>query len=82
LVLPTYKTHTLKVVLDDRPGIVNEVKSILEEKRVNMVSLNASMPDKGTLKLGMIIRKPDDLGMDSIINIINSLDEAKSMEIE
>jgi putative Mg2+ transporter-C (MgtC) family protein len=81
LVLPSYKTHTLKITLDDRPGIVNEVKSILADKKVNMLSLNASMPDKETLKLSMIIRKPDDLGMDSIINIINSLDEAKSMEI-
>jgi len=82
LLLPSYKTHTLKVTLEDRPGIINEVKSILAVKKVNMVSLNASMPDKDTLKLSMVIRKPGDLGMDSIINIINSLDEAKSMEIE
>ena len=47
-----------------------------------MVSLNASMPDKKTLKLSMIIRKPSELGMDRIINIVNSLDEAQSMEIE
>ena len=80
--LTTYKTHTLKIVLEDRPGIVNSVKSILGEQKVKMVSLNASMPDKSTLKLNMVIRKPSDLGMDKIINLINSIDEAKSMEID
>ena len=47
-----------------------------------MVSLNASMPDKETLKLTMVIRKPGNLGMDSIINLVNSMDAAKSMEID
>ena len=80
--LPTYKNHTLKVSLEDRPGIVNDLRLILKDKKVKVVSLNASMPDKSTLKLSMIIRKPVDLGMDSIINLVNSLDEAKSMEID
>ena len=80
--LGEYRTHTLKVVLDDRPGIVNSVRSILEEHGAKLLSLNASMPDKETLKLAMVVRKPRELGMDRIINLINSLDEAKSMEIE
>lgn len=78
----TYKTHTLKISLDDRPGIINEIKMMLELKKIHMVSLNASMPDKKTLKLSMIIRKPKSVGMDSVINLVNSLDEARSMEIE
>jgi len=80
--LTTYKTHTLKVVLDDRPGIVNDIKLVLLSEKVKMVSLNASMPDKKTLKLSMIIRKPSELGMDKIINLINSIDETKSMEFD
>lgn len=80
--LTTYKTHTLKITVEDRPGIVNDIKSMLMSEKVKMVSLNASMPDKKTLKLSMIIRKPSELGMDRIINIVNTLDEAKSMEIE
>ena len=55
---------------------------MLELKKIHMVSLNASMPDKKTLKLSMIIRKPKSVGMDSVINLVNSLDEARSMEIE
>tara|TARA_B100000131_G_scaffold320847_1_gene370016 strand:- start:743 stop:1402 length:660 start_codon:yes stop_codon:yes gene_type:complete len=78
----TYRTHTLKVTLEDRPGIVNDIKIMLESHKVQMISLNASMPDKSTLKLSMIIRKPSDLGMDRVINLVNGLDEAKSMEIE
>ena len=80
--LTTYRTHTLKIVLDDRPGIVNDVKSILTQRKVKLMSLNAAMPDKKTLKLSMVIRKPDDLGMDSIINLINTLEEAQSMEFD
>ncbi len=79
--LTTYKTHTLKVCLSDRPGIVNDVKTLLGEKNIRVSSLNASMPDKDTLKLSMIIRKPSEIGMDKVINIVNSLDEAQSMEI-
>ena len=79
--LPSFQTHTLKVTLEDRPGIVKELKRVLEERKVKLVSLNASMPDKETLKLNMVIRKPADLGMDHLINMVNGMDEAKSMEI-
>lgn len=80
--LTTYRTHTFKVVLDDRPGLVSDVRAMLEERGVKLMSLNASMPDKKTLKLSMVIRKPDSLGMDKIINLTNTLEEAKSMEFE
>jgi putative Mg2+ transporter-C (MgtC) family protein len=82
LVLLSYKTHMLKITLEDRPGIINDVKEMLADKKVKVVSLNASMPDKETLKLSLAIRKPNNLGMDSIINLMNSLNEAKSMEID
>jgi len=82
LFLTSYKTHTLKVTLDDRPGIINEIKEMLERKKVKVMELNASMPNKDTLKLSLVIRKPRKLGMDSIINMTNSLQEAKSMEID
>ena len=58
------------------------VKMLLEEKSIKVSSLNASMPNKETLKLSMVIRKPSDVGMDKVINLVNSLDEAQSMEIE
>lgn len=77
--LPKYKAHTLKVTLEDRPGIVYDIRSMLMAYKVHIVSLSASMPNKQTLKLEMIIRKPKDLGMDSIINIINSMDESKGV---
>ncbi len=80
--LTSYKVHTLKVSLTDRPGIVNDVKSVLAKRKVKVVSLNASMPDKQTLKLSMVIRKPSEVGMDSVINLINEISEAQSMEIE
>ena len=80
--LPSYRSHTLKIVLDDRPGIVNDIKQILAEKKVHLLSLNASMPNRRTLKLNMVIRKPQALGMDKILSLLCSLEEAQSMEFE
>lgn len=82
LFLPAYRTHTLKVTLRDRPGIVNCIREVLSDNKVKIISLNASMPDKSSLKLSMIIRKPLELGMDKVINLVNKLDEVDSMEIE
>jgi len=80
-VLTTYRTRTLRVSLEDRPGIVNDIRSLLEGQKVKIISLSASMPNKCTLNLEMMIRTPIDLGMDSLIGRINKMDAAKSMEI-
>ena len=82
LLMTQYRTHTLKVTLSDRPGIVNEIKETLLMYKVKVESLNARMPNKKTLKLELIVRKPSDLGMDKLIDILNSIDEAHEMEIE
>ncbi len=82
MLMTTYKTHTIKVTLADRPGIVSEIKETLAIFKVKIVSLNARMPNKKTLKLEMTVRKPNDLGMDKVINIVNSIDEAQDLEIE
>ncbi len=81
-VLTSYGTHTLKIVLDDRPGVVREVRNALAEKNVKLVSLSASMPDRSTLKLSMVIRKPSDLGMDSLINTLTEFSETRSMDLD
>ena len=81
-ILTSYKTRTFKVTLDDRPGIVNDVRTILDEQNVKVVSINVSMPNKSTVKLGTVIRMPSDLKLDKLIGLINKLDEPKSMEIE
>lgn len=82
LMMTTYKTHTIKVTLSDRPGIVNEIKETLSIYKVKVESLNARMPNKKTLKLELIVRKPKDLAMDKMINILNSIDETQDMAID
>ncbi len=82
LLMTQYRTHTIKVTLSDRPGIVTEIKETLLIYKVKVESLNARMPNKKTLKLELIVRKPKELGMDKLINILNSIDEAQEMEIE
>ena len=81
-VLTSYGTHTLKVVLDDRPGIVKDIRTMLNERKVKLVSLSASMPDRATLKLSMVIRKPSNLGMDSLINSLTEFSETRSMDLD
>jgi putative Mg2+ transporter-C (MgtC) family protein len=80
--LTTYKTHTLKITLDDRPGIVKDVKTCLEENNIKLISLSAGMPDRESLNLSMVIRKPEDLGMDSLINTLNGFAETRSMDLK
>lgn len=82
ILLTSYKAHTLKATLTDRPGIINDLRENLDEYKIKVVSLNASMPDKETLKLEMVIRKPSDIGMDKVINIVSSMDEAQTMSLE
>ena len=82
ILLTSYKAHTLKTTLTDRPGIINDLRENLDEYKIKVVSLNASMPDKETLKLEMVIRKPSDIGMDKVINIVSSMDEAQTMSLE
>ena len=82
ILLTSYKAHTLKTTLTDRPGIINDLKENLDEYKIKVVSLNASMPDRETLKLEMVIRKPSEIGMDKVINIVSSMDEAQSMSLE
>ena len=81
-VLTTYKTHTLKITLDDRPGIIKDVKSRLSERGVKFVSLSASMPTRDTLRLSLVIRKPTDFGMDSLINSLTDFSETQSMDVD
>ena len=80
--LPSYRTHKLTVKLKDRPGIVNNVKEVLSKNKVKLSSINASMPNKKSLVLSMVIRKPKELGMDKVINLMNTIGETESMEIE
>ena len=82
ILLTSYKAHTLKATLTDRPGIINDLKENLEEYKIKVVSLNASMTNKETLKLEMVIRKPSEIGMDKVINIVSSMDEAQTMSLE
>lgn len=80
--LVTYKTHTIEIVLDDRPGIIKDIKCILEINKVKVISLNAQMPNKDILKLSMIIKKPHDFSMDKVIGLINGVEETKEMRIK
>ncbi len=80
--LTGYRNREFKVKISDRPGILDELRTRLEQKRVSILSLNAAMSDKKTLKVDMVIRLPGDLRMDSLINVVNELEETQSISID
>ena len=81
-ILTGFRTREFKVKLTDRPGVLNELRTRLEKRKVSILSLNAAMPDKKTLKIDMIIRMPSDLKMDALINLVNDIDETQSVQID
>ena len=80
--LTGYRNREFKVKISDRPGILDELRKRLEMKKVTILSLNAAMSDKKSLKVDMVIRLPGDLRMDSLINVVNELEETQSIEID
>ena len=80
--LTEYQTRELKVLLKDRPGLIDDMRKILEDKKIKIISMSAGINNKNNLKLAMIVRMPSDFKMGSLINMINSLAETESMEIE
>lgn len=80
--LTTYRTHTLKIMLDDSPGIIKQVSKTLTDEKVKILSTSVSMPDRCSLRLSMIVRKPDTIGMDKIINLLTGFKETRSMDLE
>lgn len=76
-----YETRKLKVCTADRPGIINELRELLESKKVKIVSMSASLEQRKILKLSMIIHVPHDLKMDSLINMVNEVARPDSMEV-
>ena len=80
--LTGYRTREFKIRLADRPGVIDTLRTRLESRKVKIISMNAAMPDKETLKLDMIIRVPGDLKMDALINLVNDIGDTKSMQID
>ncbi len=81
-ILTGYRTREFKIRLEDRPGIINDLRRRLEDRKVRVLSMTAAMPDKKTVKIDMIIRMPSDLKMDALINEVNSIDEMQSVQID
>lgn len=76
------RVRELKVRLNDRPGILNDLRTILESKKVKIISISTHVKDKQRLELDLIIQLPNDLKLDTLINVLNTIeDEELSMFI-
>ena len=80
-ILTPYHNHELKVSLVDRPGIINDLREMLEKKRIKILSMSASVSADKILKLSLIIRMPSELAMDTLFNVVNAVDGAQTLEI-
>ena len=68
------RIRELKVRLEDRPGIITDIRTVLENKRVHIISISTHIKDKSKLELDMIIQVPEDLNLDSLINVLHTID--------
>jgi len=68
------RLRELKVRLADRPGIITDIRSILENKKVQIISISTHVKDKSKLELDMIIQLPQDLNLDSLINVLHTVE--------
>ena len=76
------RIRSLKVRLEDRPGIITDIRSILDSKQVQIITISTHIKDKNKLELDMVIQLPQDLNLDSLINVLHSVDnEDISMSI-
>jgi len=76
-----YKNHILKFTFSDRPGLIEDVKFRLTILGIKIISINASMPDRETISLSLVVRKPLDLKMDKIIRTVSDVHETKTVRI-
>lgn len=79
--MKNYKNHTLKFTFSDRPGLIEDVKFRLSVLGIKIISINASMPDRETISLSLVVRKPLDLKMDKIIRTVSDVHETKTVRI-
>jgi len=79
--MKNYKNHTLQFTFSDRPGLIEDVKFRLTVLGIKIISINASMPNRETVSLSLVVRKPLDLKMDKIIRTISDAHETKTVRI-
>ena len=80
LFLTNYHVLEFKVVLNDRPGIIDDFRRLVEKEGVKVVSMVPSISDKDVIKLALVIRVSDDMKIDTLIRIVKTLDETRSVE--
>ena len=69
------RVRELKVRLNDRPGILNDLRTILESKKVKIISIATHVKDKQRLELDLIIQLPNDLKLDTLVNVLNTIED-------
>mgnify|MGYP003118523343 CR=1 FL=1 len=69
------RIRELKVRLSDRPGIITDIRTVLENKKVQIISISTRIKDKKNLELDLIIQLPNDLNLDSLINVLNTIED-------
>jgi putative Mg2+ transporter-C (MgtC) family protein len=76
------KVRQLKVRLRDRPRIMQDLRTVLESKKVKIISIATHVKERQKLELDLIIQLPNELKLDTLINVLNTIeDEDMSMFI-
>ena len=76
-----YKIREFNIKIADRPGIIHELRTSLSDIGIKVLSMNTAMPDNRTIKIDMVIRVPEDIKMDKLIDVVNSIDKHNQTQI-
>jgi len=80
--IPGHSTREISLTVRDRKGLVNDLRENLTKQNISIISLSAKIGANETLNLDMIVRVPNDVGMDSLINIVNTLEDMESVSVQ
>ena len=69
------RVRELKVRLRDRPRILDDLRTILESKKVKIISIATHVKEKQKLELDLIIQLPSELKLDTLINVLNTIED-------
>jgi len=80
--LSSHGTHTIDFTVQDRPGVVRDLLAAVVGLGVRVVSSSAAVGEGPTIRVSVVVRKPDGLTIDKIIGVARRDFGASAVRVE
>jgi len=80
--LSSHGTHTIDFTVQDRPGVVRDLLGAVVGLGVRVVSSSAAVGEGPTIRVSVVVRKPDGLTIDKIIGVARRDFGASAIRVE